>query len=97
MGRVGFPGMSQSLSIAKELGLVAPRYRRPWTLYVHGLGLWGRYESREEGEREAQKLSVESKKMWKTFGPVYEPETELYDLNYGALRKDAPTPIFKPV
>jgi hypothetical protein len=84
-----------SNSVAKELGLVAPRYRRPWTLYVHGLGLWGRYETREEGEREIANVRRESRGMWTTFGPVYEPATEIYDLNFGALRKDAPTPVFK--
>jgi hypothetical protein len=81
-------------SLAKKLGLVAPRYRRPWTLYVHGLGLWNRFESREEGEREAQKLNYDTKGRWKTFGPVYEPNTETYDLTFGALRKDAPKQKF---
>jgi hypothetical protein len=75
-------------SLAKELGLVSPRYRRPWSLYVHGLGLWNRFESREEGEREAEILR---RKTWNVFGPIYEPNTEVYDLTYGDLRKDAPT------
>ncbi len=81
--------------LSQELGLVAPIYRRPWTLYVHGLGLWGRYESREEGEREAHSVRISSRGQWTTFGPVYEPATEVYDLTFGALRKDAPEPIFR--
>jgi hypothetical protein len=81
--------------LSQDLGLVLPHYRRPWTLYVHGLGLWGRYESRAEGEQEAHKLRLSTRGTWQTFGPVFEPNTEVYDLTFGALRKDAPKAVFK--
>lgn len=83
--------------LTQELGLVIPRYKRPWSVYVLGLGLYSRHETREEGERAAQQIRFDSRGQWTTFGPVFEPATEVYDLTFGALRKDAPTPIFKPL
>jgi hypothetical protein len=84
--------------IAKELSLVKPLYRRPWSLYVHGLGLYSRHESREEGERAAHALTLETRGAWKVFGPIYEPNTEQYDLTFGELSPHAaPANSRKPI
>ena len=82
--------MSDIRKLAKELELVRPLYRRPWSLYVFSLGLYSRHESEAEGLKAADEIRRMTQGKWKTFGPIFEPDTEVYDLTYGALRKDAP-------
>lgn len=84
-------------SLGKEIGLVStPLYSRPWALYVLSLGVVYRSESEQEGLKEKHKLEAYLQKHGKSreyvvWGPVYEPDTERYDLSFGALRKDAPS------